>query len=72
VKANNLQDKTDIHVDATLAKMFEAPLNGPQIMKQLSRHMVEKIEGSSLKGRMLGSSACRSQASIGAGFPFSQ
>ena len=51
VKANALQDGRDIRLDATLATMFESPLNGPQIMKQLSRHMVEKIEGSSLKGQ---------------------
>lgn len=52
VKAKGLQDGRDIRVDATLATLFESPLNGPQIMKQLSRHMVEKIEGSSLKGQL--------------------
>ena len=48
IKANQLQDGRSIIVDATLSRLFEPPLDAGQLMKQLPRHLLQKVEGSSL------------------------
>eukprot|EP00951_Prasinocladus_malaysianus_P030253 scaffold283888_cov41-Prasinocladus_malaysianus.AAC.1 len=48
VKSNQLQNGKDIHPDRKLQTIFEFPLTGPGIMKQLGKHLLEKIEGSAL------------------------
>lgn len=48
IKANKLQNGKAIEIDDTLAELFEKPLDAGQLMKQMTRHLVEKIEGSSI------------------------
>mmetsp|Transcript_18630 Transcript_18630/g.52056 ORF Transcript_18630/g.52056 Transcript_18630/m.52056 type:complete len:268 (+) Transcript_18630:289-1092(+) len=48
IKANQLQDGKAILLDDTLGRLFEAPLDAGQLMKQLPRHLLQKVEGSSL------------------------
>lgn len=49
IKANGLNEGKDIHLDSVLSKLFDPPLSSPQIMKQLGKHLLEKIEGSALR-----------------------
>jgi len=48
IKANQLQEGRSITHDETLAELFDYPLDAGQLMKQMGKHMVEKIEGSAL------------------------
>jgi chromatin remodeling complex protein RSC6 len=48
IKANQLQEGRSITHDDTLAELFDYPLDAGQLMKQMGKHMVEKIEGSAL------------------------
>eukprot|EP00873_Tetraselmis_striata_P020115 jgi/Tetstr1/440379/TSEL_028714.t1 len=48
IKERGCQDGRSITHDPQLAQLFEYPLDAGQLMKQLGRHLVEKIEGSAL------------------------
>uniref|UniRef100_A0A061RXD4 Upstream activation factor subunit UAF30 n=1 Tax=Tetraselmis sp. GSL018 TaxID=582737 RepID=A0A061RXD4_9CHLO len=45
IKANGLQDGRAILPDGQLERLFEFPLDAGLLMKQIGRHMVEKVEG---------------------------